>query len=130
VSTQPASTRPTVAQIESELRALKDRALAASAINDRAFYASYLADDARAILPSGVLDKQGVLASMGGHRAPFAALRIEDTTVRVIGEDAGVVGYRAIYARAGQEYSVLVTTIYERRDGRWLGVVYQQTPQP
>lgn len=104
--------------------------MAASALNDRAFYTDYLADDARAILPTGVLDKRGVLASMAGDRAPFTALRIEDTTVRVIGEDAGVVGYRAIYDRAGQECSVLVTTTYERRDGRWLGVVYQQTPQP
>ena len=118
----------TVTGIEAELREVKDRALAAAAGNDRGFYADYLADNARAILAGGVLDKEAILASMTGERAPFAALRIEETIVRPIGDRAGVVSYRAVYDRDGREYTVVATTVYEKHDGRWRGVVYQQTP--
>jgi len=116
--------------IESELTRLKEQALVASARNDRDFYAGHLADDARAILPIGVLDKAAVLASMTGDRAPFAANRVEDTIVRPIGDCAGVVTYRAIYEGEGGEFAVVATTVYERCAGHWRGVLYQQTPVP
>jgi hypothetical protein len=113
-----------------ELRELKDRALKASAQNDSEFYDSYLSDDAVAVLPEGRLDKAQLLASMIGERAPFAPKRIEDTRIRALGSDAGVVTFRAIHQRGAEEVAVLVTTVYERRADGWKSVHYQQTPLP
>jgi hypothetical protein len=112
-----------------ELSKLKAQALEASAHNDRDFYAGYLADDAIAIMPIGMAGKEAVLASMVGDKAPFAALRIENETITPLGPDAGVVTYIAIYpAPGGGERRVAATTVYHRRNGKWQGILYQQTP--
>jgi hypothetical protein len=114
--------------VQRELAALTEEALRASAENDRTFYDGYLASDATAVLPIGVVTKSQVLGSMQGERAPFAAKRVEDTNIRALGSDAGIVTYRAIYDRDGREVSVMATTVCERQDGVWKGVHYQQTP--
>ncbi|MDQ0465608.1 ketosteroid isomerase-like protein [Caulobacter ginsengisoli] len=114
--------------VQRELATLTKEALRASAENDRAFYDGYLAPDATAVLPVGVMTKSQVLGSMQGERAPFAAKRIEATHIRALGSDAGIVTYRAIYERDGREVSVMATTVCERRDGVWKAVQYQQTP--
>lgn len=53
----------------------------------------------------------------------FQSTAIEDTRVLVLSPDAGVVTYRAAFAG----WSALVSTCYRKRDGRWWGVLYQQT---
>lgn len=111
-----------------ELSALKDRALKASAENDREFYDGYLDADAIAILPQGRFDKSQVLGSMTGDKAPFSAKRVEDIVIRPLGSDAALVTYNAIYDRADNEVTVAVTTIYHRTHDRWKGILYQQTP--
>jgi hypothetical protein len=115
-------------EIVRELSALKDRALKASAENDREFYDDYLDADAIAILPQGRFDKSQVLASMTGDKAPFSAKRVEDIVIRPIGTDAAIVTYNAIYDRDGGEITVAATTIYHRGPGGWKGILYQQTP--
>jgi hypothetical protein len=116
------------AQVISELRELKDKAVAASAVNDRDFYESYLDDAAVAILPLGMLRKEQVLASMTGEKAPFAAKRIEEEKILPLGSDAGIVTYKATNDGPKGEFSVLATTVYAKRGGRWRGMLYQQTP--
>jgi hypothetical protein len=111
-----------------ELSALKDRAIEASARNDREFYDSYLDVDAIAILPQGRFDKSQVLASMNGDKAPFSAKRVEDVVIRPINSNAAIVTYNAIYDRDGGEITVAATTIYRRGPDGWKGILYQQTP--
>ena len=113
-----------MADVTSELLALKDQALAATKARDQDFYDGYLADDAIAILPAGVFDKTAIVAALGAPTVPFQSSEIKETRVVVLGPDAGVVIYRATLA-AGD---VMTTTIYARRDGVWRGVLYQQTP--
>lgn len=109
--------------VESTLLSLKDKALTATRDRDQDFYRGYLADDAVAVLPAGVFDKNAVVASLGAQKVPFQSTKIEDTRVMVLGEDAGVVTYRATLPIG----VMLVTTVYARRDGTWQGVFYQQT---
>jgi len=109
---------------EATLRSLKDQAIAATRDRDHDFYRGYLADDAIAILPAGVFDKAAVVAALGAAQVPFQSSAITDTQVMLLGADAGVVTYRATLPTG----VVLVTTVYARRDGRWQGVLYQQTP--
>jgi hypothetical protein len=110
--------------VEATLRALKDRVLAATREHDQEFYRGYLADDAVAVLPAGVFDKAAVIAAVGAPRVPFQASAIEDTRVKVLGPDTGIVTYRATLG----DQVMFVTTVYARRDGAWQGVFYQQTP--
>ena len=114
--------------IISELSHLKDRALKASADNDRAFYDTYLDSEAIAILPQGRLSKAQILGSMTGEKAPFSAGRVEDIVIRPLGQEAAIVTYNAIYDRNGQESVVVATTVYHRGSDGWKGVLYQQTP--
>jgi hypothetical protein len=110
--------------IAATLSALKDQALTATRERDQEFYRGYLADDAVAVLPAGVFGKEDVIASLGASQVPFQSSKIEDTRVRVLGPDTGIVTYRATLATG----VMLVTTVYARRDGTWQGVLYQQTP--
>ena len=112
--------------VEATLRSLKDQALAATRDRDQDFYRGYLSDDAVAVLPAGVFDKESVVAALGAPRVPFQSSTVQDTRVTVLGPDAGLVTYRATLS-AGE---VFVTTVYVRRDGAWQGVLYQQTPLP
>lgn len=114
--------------IVEELTALKERALRASAENDRDFYDSYLDDSAIAILPFGRIDKSGVLDAMTGTKAPFSATRVENTLIVPLGEEAAVVTYDAVYERDGAEQVVVATTVYRKNPDGWKGVLYQQTP--
>jgi ketosteroid isomerase-like protein len=111
-----------------ELLRLKEAALDASARGDADFYAGYLADDAIAITPRGIADKAAVVAAaaVGG----FRSLGVDDVRAWKLGPDTGAVSYVARFpAGEGAERRVLTCTVYRREaDGRWSGVIYQQTP--
>src|SRR5437762_5080507 len=98
-----------------ELSDIKDRALKASAENDREFYDGNLDPDAIAILRQGCFDKVQVLGSVTGGKARFSAKRVEDVMIRRIGSDVAIVTYNAIYDREDGEMVAAATTIYQRR---------------
>ena len=115
---------------EAALLALKDAALRATRDNDVTFYAGYLSDDAIGVTPFGVFDKQQILAAMKDGKS-FRSTKVEDTRALSLGDDAGLVTYRATFATAsGQATEFFVSTLYRRFDDGWKGVFYQQTPLP
>jgi hypothetical protein len=110
-----------------ELLKLKQDALDASARQDGDFYAGYLADGARAITPAGVAGKEQVVAA--ARAGGFRSVAVDDTQVTLLTDDVGLVTYRATFARPdGATFDVITTTVYQRVDGVWKGVLYQQTP--
>jgi hypothetical protein len=113
-----------MANIEKELLALKEQALQATKASDSAFYEEYLDDDAIAVVPFGVFDKKAIVKQMSSPNPAFRSSKVEDTRVFPLTPDSGLVTYRARYG----EKDVLVTTVYAKRNGRWKGVFYQQTP--
>jgi hypothetical protein len=112
--------------VEKDLLALKDGALEATRKADGAFYESYLAEDAVAVVPYGVFDKKTIVEQMSSAGSPFKSSAIEDTKVTVLTPESGLVTYRAHYG----DKVVFVTTVYAKQQGRWKGVFYQQTPLP
>lgn len=117
--------------IAGELLALKDQALAATKAADGDFYRGYLQDDAVAITPYGVFDKEAIVVQMSSPQWSFASEAVDDTRAIVLSEDSGVVTYRATYPPAepgGKPRVVFVTTVYQRGPGGWKGLLYQQTP--
>lgn len=107
-----------------ELKQLKQSALDATQRADGDFYMNYLADEAIAITPRGVLDKAAIVQAMSMPDAPFKSLGIKDERYVQLSEDVGIVIYKASYA-SGDVYT---STVYKRYDGTLKGVVYQQTP--
>jgi hypothetical protein len=113
-------------EIERELLALKDRALAATQNRDGAFYEDYLDDDAIAVTPHGVFGKRAIIQQMSASDSSFKSTAIEDTRAIVLTPESGIVTYKATFGAR----SVLVTTVYVKKPGGWKGVFYQQTPVP
>ena len=112
-------------EIESTLLSLKEDALAATQRSDGNFYRDYLADNAIAISPHGILSKDAIVQQMGSGRSSFKSSKIEDTRAIVLTEETGIVTYKATF---GSQPPVFVTTVYAKVDGVWKGVIYQQTP--
>ena len=114
--------------IEAKLLALKDAALAATKRADGAFYRGYLADDAVAVVPAGIFDKEQVVSAMAQGSA-FRSRNVQDVRATALSPESGLVTYRATFeGRDGKLSEVFVTTVYERREGVWQGILYQQTP--
>jgi len=117
--------------VAAELLELKTAALAATTAADGEFYRGYLHDDALAITPYGVFDKEAIVAQMSSPQSSFASDAIDDTRAVVLTDDSGVVTYRATYppnAPGEKPRVVFVTTVYKRFADGWKGLLYQQTP--
>lgn len=114
--------------IEAELLQLKEDALAATRARDAEFYRQYLAEDAIAVLPFGVMGKEAIVRAV--EHSAFQSTGLSDTRVVVLGPDAGVVTYHATFVRDGKSLTAFVTTVYQRRAGKWQGVLYQQSLLP
>lgn len=119
-----------IEDIRDTLLTLKEQALDATKNSNTAFYQSYLSDDAIAIVPFGVFNKDALVQQMGSSNSPFQSKRIDDTRVIVLSPESGIVTYKATYESKSdqKEFTVFVTTVYSRIDGKWKGVFYQQTP--
>lgn len=110
-----------------ELLSLKEQALEATKRKDGEFYRHYLADDAVAVVPFGVFDKEAIIKMMSGD-SPFRSLEVSDTQVIELTPETGIVTYRASFKTGGDAQStVFVTTVYAKIKGEWKGVFYQQT---
>jgi hypothetical protein len=117
-------------EIEAALLALKSYAIRATEKGDAAFYADYLADDAIGVTPFGVFNKQQILEGMKDGKS-FKSSKIEDSRAVALGEDAGLVTYRATFEIEGRPATeFFVSTLYRRFEDGWKGVFYQQTPLP
>lgn len=114
----------TAESVRRRLLQLKDEALAATKRSDGDFYSGYLSEDCLAIVPFGIFTKAQVVAQMSTPTPPLRASAIADVRAIPLSADCGLVTYRATYAGG----DVLVSTLYLQRDGRWQGVLYQQTP--
>lgn len=93
-----------------------------------AFYDAHLADEPLMLLPGGMVldDRQSMIDSMSGP--PWERHQLHDLRVLELGEDAGVVAYRARASRRGTDDDALFSSTWKRSDGDWKLTVHQQTP--
>ena len=117
-------------EIEAILVALKAAAIRATEKADVDFYASYLADNAIGVTPFGVVNKQQILEGMRSGKT-LKSSKIEGSRAVALGQDAGLVTYRATFEAPGESpVEMFVSTLYRRYHDGWKGVFYQQTPLP
>ena len=96
---------------------------------DPEFYSEYFTDDGVMAFNIGTMGKDEVVSSMEG--APeWASYTIDDPVLVELGPDAASLTYTAVAQSAGNDdvYRAALTSVYVRRDGRWLLAVHQQTP--
>jgi uncharacterized protein (TIGR02246 family) len=116
-------------ELAAELEALERRGWEAlSGPNGATFYDDVMAPDGLMVFPGLVMDKDDALEAMRTV-APWAAYELQELRVIPQGPDGALVVYRATAQREGERtYEAWMTSAYARRDGRWLLVLHQQTP--
>jgi hypothetical protein len=114
-----------------ELIDLEERgwtALSSGEAAAREFYEAVLDREVVMLFPGGTVlsSRTEILRSMGGP--PWAWFRIEEPRTLALGNDAGLIAYRAKAQRQGGEvYPALISSVYVRRGREWKLVFHQQT---
>ena len=117
--------------LEQELRRLEESHLRADIRSSPDAMRALLADDFVEFGSSGrVFDRAAVEASVAGQ--PAFGSRIDDFAVRALSPDAALTTYRlsAWPASGGPVKVTLRSSIWMRRDGRWVMVFHQGTAAP
>lgn len=101
-----------------------------AAATDPDFYREHVADDAVMVFPYGVgaMDKDMVIYAVTASTEEWASHELEEVRVVPIGDDAAVITYQASAdGAADRRFEAFVSSIYVRREGRWMLVFHQQT---
>jgi uncharacterized protein (TIGR02246 family) len=101
--------------------------------NDTAVFQQHLADDAVGVGPQGVISgKEQLVREMTAEPCDVRDFSFSDWNVHQISEDAVLVTYKAKQdATCGGTQipsEVVASSIYVKKDGRWLAYSHQETP--
>ncbi len=117
---------------EAAVRDLELRSWVAWQNHDAAFFEQFLSDDHVEIHGYGVVGKAAVVE---GVRSPFCKVQgysLGPLSVTRVSADALLVTYRAeqdtTCGNARVPSPVWASSVYARRSGRWVNVLYQHTP--
>lgn len=92
------------------------------------YYEEHLTDDAAMAFPFGVMTRAEAISAMRSSE-PWASFAITDARAVELTDDSAVLVYRALAERPGQPpYDAVMSSVYVRREGRWLLAFHQQTP--
>ena len=96
---------------------------------DGAADSALLSEDFLGVYETGFSDR-AEHAAMLDDGPIVARYKIEDARLRIIGDAAVLLAYRAIYTRPGapdQEECMYVSSLWEEIDGRWVNTFSQDT---
>ena len=112
---------------------LERRVWEALRTGDRSLDQSLLADDFVGVYPSGLSDRSGHVDQLVDGPTVLD-YRLIDPLLIVIADDAVLLSYRADYLQPadppgdGRWESMLVSSLWSRRDGAWVNTFSQDTP--
>ena len=111
-----------------EILALETAVWEALRDGDGAADAALLADDFLGVYPTGFAGAEDHAGQLE-HGATVAEFGIDTPMLKVLSDDHVVLAYDATYRRPdGPEEKMYVSSIWSRRDGRWVNVFSQDTP--
>ena len=117
---------------EEAIRALEARSWVAWQAQDAAFFDAFLSDDHVEVHGYGVTGKASVVSALRGNGCAVRTYTLGPMSFVAISVDSAMVTYRAeqdTHCGAAKVPSpVWATSVYVRRSGKWLNVLYQQTP--
>jgi len=99
---------------------------------DGKFFQRFLSADHVEVGARGIATKQAVVAFVGSPSCVVSDYALDHFAVTRIAADVVALTYwaeqKTTCGKAPVPSPVWVTSVYVRREGRWLNVVYQQTP--
>lgn len=115
-----------------ELIALETAVWRALVDGDAAADARLLADDFVGVTPAGFVGKNGHCEQLAGGPT-VRRFELSGARMLTVAESAFLLSYRAVYERAGAEpgsqpESMYVSSLWCVRDGAWVNVFSQDTP--
>jgi hypothetical protein len=100
--------------------------------HDAAFFSSFLSDDHVEVGPRGVLGKADIVAGVGSPVCKVESYSVGSFKFTRVAEDMALLSYRAEQKTACGGAPVpspaWASSLYVKREGRWVNVLYQQTP--
>jgi hypothetical protein len=117
--------------LETDLVALEQASWVAWQGHDAKFFAGFLSEDHVEIHSSGVVGKAEVVGAVGGTACTVESYALSQFRFRRVSPDAALLVYRAEQKTTCNgtpvPSPVWASSVYARRDGRWVNVLYQQT---
>jgi uncharacterized protein (TIGR02246 family) len=130
----PDQSRPSVGELEKELRSLVQQEFDADVSYDAAAFDRLLADDAVVTFEHGDTatksDIVKLLRTAGKEAHPSEIVALDETRVRAYGDAAVVTGCATTIEKTTRRITkrVSFTYVFVRRQGRWQIVALQLTP--
>lgn len=120
--------------LEDELVAMEKASWAAWKAHDSHFYESFLSDDHLEVHGMGVGGKAGVVALVASGACNVESYVVDHFEFRRLSANAALLNYRAeqrtTCAGVAVPSPVRATSVFARRDGRWVNVLYQHSAVP
>lgn len=114
------------------IRELESKSWVAWKAHDAAFFEQFLADDHVEVHGYGITDKTAVIAGVRSPACVVQSYSLGPFTVARTSPDSVLVTYRAqqdtLCGGARVPSPVWATSLYVKRAGRWVNVLYQHTP--
>jgi hypothetical protein len=118
--------------LEAKLTALEKGSWVAWKARDGRFFEGFLSDDHLEVGAQGVSSKAQVVAFVASPVCVVDGYTLGQITFKRIAEDVAVLSYRAeqktVCGGSPVPSPAWATSMYVNRGGRWLNVLYQQTP--
>jgi hypothetical protein len=118
--------------LEKTLIGLEKQSWVAWKARDGAFFQDFLSDDHIEVGTGGPASKADVVVFVGSPQCVVKSYSVSDFRLTVVGADTALLTYRAEQDTACGGAAVpspaWASSLYARRNGRWLNVLYQQTP--
>ena len=115
-----------------ELTALEKASWEAAVKGDKEFFRTYLAADSKWFLADGsVVDRDQVL--MNNDDFKLNSFKMSETSILRVSDDAAMIMYRVSYQGTHKNQKeayadIESSSLYVSRDGKWLEIFYQETP--
>lgn len=120
--------------LEDELIAMEKASWVAWKAHDSKFYETFLSDDHLEIHGMGVGGKGGVVALVAAAACTVESYTVDHWEFRRLSADSALLNYRAeqktTCAGVAVPSPVRATSVFARRDGHWVNVLYQHSAVP
>jgi hypothetical protein len=114
------------------IRELESKSWVAWKTRDAAFFEQFLTDDHVEVHGYGITGKAAVVAGVRSPSCVVQSYSLGPFTLTKVSADSVLVTYRAqqetVCGGARVPSPVWATSLYVKRAGRWVNVLYQQTP--
>jgi hypothetical protein len=129
---EPASPLETDAQVKQQLIAMENQSWVAWKGHDGKFFNSFLSDDHVELSPFGATSKESVVKGVASGGCTVKDYSIGQFGFVRLSDDAAVLTYHAAQTTTCGSVTVpspvWATSVYAKRNGRWMNVVYEHTP--